>query len=113
MADEDSTDLSVTGEEGNSTILLAHYIFLFFIQDKVIKQCWFLRKIAHKKIGIRPKNVFVFSSNFEQLSLQKVTFDWFLSNFWATFWEITGNFLENLEQLVESPCPGLQVGLLN
>ena len=27
----------------------------------------------------------------------------FLSNFWLTFWEITGNFLGNLEQLVESP----------
>ena len=27
----------------------------------------------------------------------------FLSNFWATFWKITGNFLGNLEQLVESP----------
>ena len=33
------------------------------------------------------------------------TFDFFLRNFWATFWEITGNFLGNLEQLVESPSP--------
>ena len=39
----------------------------------------------------------------EQLSLQKATFDCFLCNFWATFWEMTGNFVENLEQLVESP----------
>ena len=37
------------------------------------------------------------------LQLQKATFDCFLTNFWATFWEIAGKFLENLEQLVESP----------
>ena len=43
---------------------------------------------------------------FEQLSLQKATFDDILSNVWATFWEITENFLENLEQLVESPKHG-------
>ena len=31
MVDEDShsTDLSVSGEEGNLTILLAHYVFWF------------------------------------------------------------------------------------
>jgi len=29
--------------------------------------------------------------------------------FWATFWEITGNVLENLEQLVESPSRSPQV----
>ena len=31
MVDEDShsTDLNVSGEEGHSTILLAHYLFLF------------------------------------------------------------------------------------
>ena len=31
MADEVSTDLSVACEEGHSTILLAHYIFVFFL----------------------------------------------------------------------------------
>ena len=38
MVDEDphSTELSVPGEEGHSTILLAHYIFLVLIADKVI-----------------------------------------------------------------------------
>ena len=40
--DEDShwADLSVLGEEGHWTIafLLAHYIFWFLIEDKVIKQ---------------------------------------------------------------------------
>ena len=40
-----------------------------------------------------------FLVTFEKLSLQTCT----KSNFWATFWEITGNFLGNLEQLVESP----------
>ena len=37
MVDEDShsTDLRVAGEEGHSTILLAHY-FLILIEDKVI-----------------------------------------------------------------------------
>ena len=43
------------------------------------------------------KTFLFFRATFEQLSLQKATFD-----FWATFWEITGNFLEILEQLVES-----------
>ena len=43
-----------------------------------------------------------FRALFEQLSLLKATFDCFLSS----FWEITGNFVENLEQLVESPRYG-------
>ena len=36
MMDEDScsTDLSVSGEEGHSTILLAHYIFWFKLRAK-------------------------------------------------------------------------------
>ena len=29
MANEDSTDLSVSGEESHSIVLLAHYIFWF------------------------------------------------------------------------------------
>ena len=41
MADEDSpdshlTDLSISGEEGRWKILLAHYISLVLIEDKVI-----------------------------------------------------------------------------
>ena len=48
------------------------------------------------------KKFLSFRATFEQLSLQKATSDCFLSNIWATFWEITGNFLENLEQYVES-----------
>ena len=31
-----STDLSVSGEEGHSTILLAHYILWFYNWDKVV-----------------------------------------------------------------------------
>ena len=41
-------------------------------------------------------------ATFAQLSLQKATFDFILSNFWATFWEISCNFFGNLEQLVAS-----------
>ena len=51
----------------------------------------------------RNKNkVFAFFATFEQLSLQKATFDFFGGNFWTTFWEISGNFSGNLEQLVVS-----------
>ena len=35
MVDSHSTDLSVSGEERHSTILLVHYMFAF-IEDKVI-----------------------------------------------------------------------------
>ena len=52
-------------------------------------------KVAGPKNPKYPKS-FCF---FKQLSSQIATFDCFLSN----DWEILGNFLENLEQLVESP----------
>ena len=42
--------------------------------------------------SIRPKKFLFFRATFEQRLLQK-----------ATFGQITGKFLENLEQLVESP----------
>ena len=98
MVDEEShsTDLSVSGAEGHSTILLTHYIF-WFTEDKVIYQRWLRRKIAQKCLeilllmynlhvfSIRPKNVFVFSSNFRYKS----------------------NFLENLEHLMENPRFGV------
>ena len=47
-------------------------------------------------LSIRPKKRFCF---FEQLSLQKATFDCFLSSFLRNY----GKLLENLEQLAESP----------
>ena len=129
MADEDlhSTDSSVSGE-GHSTILLTHpriftrliliYIFWFKVRAKLFSNAgldaklnknaqrpYFVVQFAH--FCIRPnkgreqqqQKVFVFLSNFEQLSLQKATFD----IFWATFRGITGNVLGNPEQLVESP----------
>ena len=49
-------------------------------------------------LSIRPKTFLFFQATFEQRSLQKATFV-----FSATFGQITGKFLENLEQLVESP----------
>ena len=115
MVDEDShsTDLSVSIEEGYSTILLAHYFFLVWIKDKVIKQRWLRRKISQKCLEILllsykfhilasdPKTFLFFRATSEKLSLQKQL----LIFFWETFWKIMGNFLENLEQLVESPSP--------
>ena len=44
-----------------------------------------------------------FKTTFEQLSLQKKNFWLSFRSFWATFWEIKGFFLGNLEQHVESP----------
>ena len=98
------TDLSVSGEEGHSTILLAHYIFWFYLSTKLLatlftphncpkllRNLTFVIQFAY--FIITPKKKFLFfRATFEQLSLQK-----------ATFKEITGNFVENLEQLVESP----------
>ena len=118
MVDEDShpTDLSVSGEEGHSTILLAHYIFWFQLWTKLFSNAGYAAKYNCTKMlrnltfvvkfvyfSIRPWKICFFRATFKQLSLQKATFNCFLSIFWETFWEITGNFLENLEQLVESP----------
>ena len=47
MADEDSTDLSVTGEEGHSTILLAHYIFVFLFRTNLLSNADYSVKL-HK-----------------------------------------------------------------
>ena len=48
----------------------------------------------------KTKQVFAFVlAPFEQVSLQKATFDIFLEQ----LWEISGHFLGNLEQLVASP----------
>ena len=90
-------------------------ITLFFFRTKLFSNAGYAEKL-HKILrnlnfvvqvayfSIRPKIVFCFfRATFEQLSLQKATFDCFLSNFWATFWEITENFLKYCEQLVESP----------
>ena len=89
MVDEDShsTDLSVSGEEGHSTILLAHYIFCFKLRAKFFWQHWLRRKITQKCLEILLllynlnilasgfKKFLFFWATFEQLSLQKATFD--------------------------------------
>ena len=64
IVDEDShsTDLSVAGEKGHSTILLSHYVFW----SKMFRNLTFVVQFAY--FSIRPKNVFYFPSNFEQLS---------------------------------------------
>jgi len=64
-----------------------------------LHQAWDQIKEERNKKSFR----FFFLATFEQLSLQKATFDFFWSNFWAPFREISGNFLGNLEQLVASP----------
>ena len=56
IVDEDShsTDLSVAGEEGHSTILLSHYVFW----SKMFRNLTFVVQFAY--FSIRPKNVFFF-----------------------------------------------------
>ena len=46
MVDEDShsTDLSVSGEEAHSTILLAHYIFWFQLWTKLFSNAGYAAK---------------------------------------------------------------------
>ena len=70
-----STDLSVSDEEGHSTILLAHYIFGLKLRTKLFSNTDYAAKL-HKNaynltfvvqfayFSIRPKEVFAFSSNF-------------------------------------------------
>ena len=64
---------------------------------KMLRNLTFVVQFAY--FSIRTKKLLFFRATIEQLSLQKATFDCF----WATFWEIGGKVLENLEQLVESP----------
>ena len=65
IVDEDShsTDLSVAGEEGHSTILLSHYVFW----SKMFRNLTFVVQFAY--FSIRPKNVFFFPSNFDKKQL--------------------------------------------
>ena len=50
MVDEDShsTDLSFSGEEGHSTILLAHFMFWFHLRTKLFSYAGYAAKL-HKK----------------------------------------------------------------
>ena len=88
MLDEDShsTDLSVSGEEGHSTILLAPHgqSYLATLDTpqnctKILRNLTFVAQFSY--FIIRPKNFFVFRATFEQLSSRKATFNFFLSNF--------------------------------
>ena len=105
-----STDLSVSGEEGHSTILLAHYILWFYNWGqsclvtlvkpqncpKMLRNLIFVVQFAY--FSIRPKNVWFFRATFEQVSLQKATFivSWaifeqlFVKSR-VTFWKISSN----------------------
>ena len=62
--DSHSTDLSVAGEEGHSTILLAHYVFW----SKMFRNLTFVVQFAY--FSIRPKKSFCF---FEQFLASFVT----------------------------------------
>ena len=61
---------------------------------KMLRNLTFVVKFAY--FMIRPNKAFVFWSNFSDKKQLLIVF-------WATFWEITRKFLENVEQLVESP----------
>ena len=57
MADEDSfdshsTDLSISGEEGRWTILLAHYMFWFDMRTKLFRNAGYTAKTAQKCLEI-------------------------------------------------------------
>ena len=110
-----STDLSVSGEEGHSTILLAHYILWFYNWGrsclamlvtpqncpKMLRNLIFVVQFAY--FSIRPKNVWFFRATFEQVSLQKATFvvSWaifeqlFVKS-QVTFWKISSNLCKAL-----------------
>ena len=51
MVDEDShsTNLSVSGEEGHSTILLAHYFFWFYLRTKLFSNVGYVAQF-HKML---------------------------------------------------------------
>ena len=81
------------------------YLAMLVTRQNCTKNAWksFLFFVHFAYFIIRTKKFLFLRATFEQLSLQKSTFDCYLSNFWVTVWEVTGNFLEKLEQLVESP----------
>ena len=109
-ADEDShsTDFSVSGEEGNSTILLVHYFFSGFNLrqswlatlvtpqnfTKMLRNLTFVVQFAY--FSIRPKKGFCF---FEQLSLQKAPFE----KLRETFWKISSNLWKALILVATPP----------
>ena len=103
MVDEDShsTDLRVAGEEGHSTILLAHYFFdinwgqsYFQIFTKMLRNLTLLYNL-HILTSDQQKFLF-FRATFEQLSWQKATFERLFEKLRQTFWKIACNLWKAL-----------------
>ena len=67
-------------EEGHSTILLAHYIFLVLIEDKVIQQRWLRRKIAQKCLLLL-YNLHILASDQKKVLFLRATFEQLLMVF--------------------------------
>ena len=81
IVDEDShsTDLSVAGEEGHSTILLSHYVFW----SKMFRKLTFVVQFAY--FSIRPKKGFVFRAILSNFRDKKQLLSDFLRNYRKLF----------------------------
>ena len=103
IVDEDShsTDLSVAGEEGHSTILLSHYVFW----SKMFRNLTLLYNLHI--LASDPKKFLFFSSNFEQLSWQKATFERLFEKLQETFWKIACNLWKVLVTIRRIICEHL------
>ena len=103
-----STDLSFSGEEGHSAVLLAHFMFWFQLRTKLFSNAGYAAKL-HKKcqetllccaiciFSHQTKYSFCFS---EQLSLQKATLDSFFEQLFEklqeNFWNSSSNLWKAL-----------------
>ena len=117
MVDEDwhSTDLCLGWRRSYQHFYWLVRLFGFFFRTKLFSntgyaanctKCLEILLLLYKLhiLESDQRKVFVlFRAIFKQLSLQKATLNGFVKNVWPTFWDILGNILENLEQLVESP----------
>ena len=80
------------------------YSYIFCLE--ILLLLYNLHIFASDQINEEGNNQKMFFSNFWETvvtNIYKKQLLTFLSNFWATFWEIRSNFLGNLKQLVESP----------
>ena len=117
MVNEDShsTNLSVSGEEGHSTILLANYFFWFYLRTKLFSNVGYAAKFHKNALKSyfcsticifqhhTQKRFLLFGASSEQLSLPKATFDCFYATFEQffeklreTFWKISSNLWKAL-----------------
>ena len=98
VEDSHATDLSVSGEKGHSTTLLAHYIFWFWLRtklfsnagyqncSKMIRDLTFVVQFAY--FSIRPKNGFrILEQLLSKFHPKKQLFE----KFRETFWKISSN----------------------